>query len=144
MAPPGGEARAREFFARTPFVVALGIEVTGWRDGECETGLVLAPWQLQHHGWAHACVVAALADHGAGGAAFGAIAGDHDAITAEFKINFLRGAAGPRLRGRSRPVHVGRRIVVVESDVFGGDERLCAKALVTLAVRPHGERSAGA
>lgn len=136
MTEPGGEARAREFFAKTPFVQHLGVEVVGWREGECETALTLAPWMLQHHGFAHACVVATLADHGAGGASFGAIPRDHDTITAEFKINFLHPAVGPRLRCRSRPLSVGRTLVVVESEVVAGDQRLCAKALVTLVVRP--------
>ena len=57
-------------------------------------------------------------------------------LTAEFKINLLRPARGERLHCSARGLKPGRRLIVVESDVFiwrDGNPRLTAKAMVTIA-----------
>jgi len=60
-------------------------------------------------------------------------------LTVEFKINFLRPALGDRLRCRSAILRQGRTLHVAESEVYArrdGNEKLVAKAMVTLALVP--------
>ncbi|MEJ2726732.1 MAG: PaaI family thioesterase [Deltaproteobacteria bacterium] len=91
----------------------------------------------QQDGFVHAGVMATMADHTAGYAAFTTVPEDYQILTVEFKINFLRPAYGELLLCRSRVIRGGNRIVISESEVFDerkGGEVLAAKALVTLMV----------
>jgi uncharacterized protein (TIGR00369 family) len=88
----------------------------------------------QQHGFAHAGVIATLADHVAGGAARSVVAEGENVITIEFKINFLNAAKGDTLNAAGKVLKAGKRIVIAESEVFDG-ERLVAKCIETLAVQ---------
>jgi uncharacterized protein (TIGR00369 family) len=93
----------------------------------------------QQDGFAHAGVMATMADHTAGYAAFSLVTEDFRILTLEFKINFLRPAAGKRLVCRAQVVKEGRNILVSDSEVYDqrdGKEKLVAKALVTLMAVP--------
>jgi len=89
----------------------------------------------QQDGFIHAGVMATMADHTAGYAAFTTVPDDYQILTIEFKINFLRPAHGDALVCRSRVIREGNKIIISESEVFDrreGKEVLAAKALVTL------------
>jgi uncharacterized protein (TIGR00369 family) len=89
----------------------------------------------QQDGFIHAGVMATMADHTAGYAAFTTVPEDFQILTIEFKINFLRPAYGAFLSCRSRVIREGTQIIISESEVFDQreeDEILAAKALVTL------------
>jgi uncharacterized protein (TIGR00369 family) len=89
----------------------------------------------QQDGFIHAGVMATMADHTAGYAAFTTVPEDFQILTIEFKINFLRPAHGGSLVCRSRIIREGLQIIIGESEVFdqrADDEVLVAKALVTL------------
>jgi uncharacterized protein (TIGR00369 family) len=78
-----------------------------------------------------------LADHVASGAGGALIRHDQNVPTVEFKINPLRPALGNRLHCRATVLRAGKTIIVAESEGFAGgdgDEKLAAKATVTLAV----------
>ena len=129
--------RVRHIFEAAPFVQHLGIQLVHCEPGRCETRMKIESWQLQQTGVVHAGVQATLADHTAGGAAGTLIAADQLVVSIEFKINLLRPATGDELRCRAVVLRPGTQISVVESEVFavrGGEERLTAKAMVTLAV----------
>jgi uncharacterized protein (TIGR00369 family) len=124
-------------FRDAPFVAHLGIELDGIGDGWCEASLALQGWHLQQTSVAHAGVVATLADHCAGAAASTQLAEGEHVVSIEFKINFLRGARGDRLRCRAEVLKGGRTLVVVESQVYaeaGGRRTLIAKLTATMAV----------
>jgi uncharacterized protein (TIGR00369 family) len=130
--------QVQEIFRRAAFIRDLKLKLSGVGKGWCETTLAPQKRHLQQHGYVHAGVLATMADHTAGGAARGAVRSGQDVITVEFKINFLRKAAG-RLRCRSKVLRAGRSTVVCESDVYAQDsttEQLVSKALVTLAIFP--------
>ncbi|MEW6667039.1 MAG: PaaI family thioesterase [Thermodesulfobacteriota bacterium] len=98
---------------------------------------------LEHHrqqdGFIHAGVMATMADHTAGYAAFTTVPEEFQILTIEFKVNFLRPAFGNALRCRSRVIREGSQIIISESEVFDqreGEETLAAKALVTLMAVP--------
>jgi acyl-coenzyme A thioesterase PaaI-like protein len=60
-------------------------------------------------------------------------------LSIEFKINMLRPATGNLLRCRGEVLKAGRTITVAESWVYassGAEEKMVAKATVTLAVVP--------
>ena len=89
----------------------------------------------QQDGFIHAGVMATMADHTAGYAAFTTVSEEFQILTIEFKINFLRPAHGEALSCLSRVIREGGRIIISESEIFdqrGEEEVLVAKALVTL------------
>ncbi len=99
----------------------------------------IAPVHRQQDGFIHAGVMAAMADHTAGYAAFTAVPEGVQILTVEFKINFLKPAFGKKIVCRSRVIRGGRRVLVSESEVFDVREKketLAAKALVTLMAVP--------
>jgi len=89
----------------------------------------------QQDGFIHAGVMATMADHTAGYAAFTTVPEMYQILTIEFKINFLKPAHGDTLICRARIIREGRQIIIAESevsDVSDGTEMLAAKAMVTL------------
>ncbi|MFH1242866.1 MAG: PaaI family thioesterase, partial [Pseudomonadota bacterium] len=88
----------------------------------------------QQDGFIHAGVIATMADHTAGYAAFTTVPKEFQILTVEFKVNFLRPAYGETLVCRSRVIREGNHIIISESEVFDqreGEEVMAAKALVT-------------
>ncbi|HEV3282879.1 MAG TPA: PaaI family thioesterase [Solirubrobacteraceae bacterium] len=117
-----------------PFAVLLGIElleaspevVRGrleWSPERCTAG------ELMHGG-----ALMALADTCGGACAFlnlpeGAIG----TATIESKTNFLRGVREGSITARTRPLHLGRTMVVLETEVTREDGSLAAKVTQTQA-----------
>jgi uncharacterized protein (TIGR00369 family) len=129
----------RRGFSQAPFIAHLGIELDDLGPGFCAASLVLQPWHMQQTQVVHAGVISTLADHCAGAAASTGLPADEFVVTAEFKINLLRGARGERLRCRAEVLKPGRRLVVVEAQVWsesGGKVELVAKLNATMAVVP--------
>ena len=129
------EKQMREFFASSPFVGELGIELEAVGAGELRTSMVIEERHQQQNGFAHAGVIATLADHSAGCAAGTLMPAGANVLTIEFKLNLLRPAVGERLHCHARVLKPGRTVTVAESEIRADDdERLIAKATVTLAV----------
>ena len=129
--------QVQDIFKRAAFVEDLGIHGVRLEKGECESSLKVQPKHLQQDNLVHAGVIATLADHTAGAAAGTLVQEGEIVLTAEFKINLLRPGRGGELRCCSKVLKPGRMFTVVESEVFSnfkGEEKLIAKALVTLAV----------
>jgi uncharacterized protein (TIGR00369 family) len=133
-------------FRHAPFVAHLGIELEALGPGWCEARLDVQPWHLQQTGVVHAGVVSTLADHCAGAAATTQLAPGEFVVTAEYKINLLRGARGERLHCRAEVLKPGQTLAVVEAQVFAeraGPRELVAKLNATMAViRPRRESPA--
>lgn len=129
----------RRIFHNAPFISALGIDLVSAGDGECATMLTIGSRHLQQDGFVHAGVQSTMADHTAGAAA-GTLIGSGDIVlTAEFKINLLRPARGEALLCRARVINPGRKLMVVESEVYclaDSTETLVSKLLGTMAVVP--------
>ncbi|WP_371226141.1 PaaI family thioesterase [Roseovarius sp. 2305UL8-3] len=73
---------------------------------------------LQQQGFAHAGLTFAIGDSAAGYAALSLMPEDHEVLTTEMKINLLAPGQGDLLIARGRVVKPGRRLMVVQSDVF--------------------------
>lgn len=138
--PNYGET-VRAIFSKAPFVAELGIELVDCGPGWCETRMSIAQRHTQQNGLVHAGVVATIADHTAGASAGTVMAADVMPLTVEYKINLMRAGAGEALRCRAEVLRAGSTLTVSESSVYAvanGEERLIAKALVTLALVPSG------
>jgi uncharacterized protein (TIGR00369 family) len=117
------------------FVADCGFEAVHYERGRLESSLKVLNRHRQQDNYIHAGVIATMADHTAGYAAFSLVSGDYRILTIEFKINFLEPAYGYRLICRSRILREGGQILVGESEVFDrrtDEEVLVAKAMVTL------------
>ena len=133
MSPEAFLQRGAEILAAQPFSRLLGVEIGAVAPGRVELRLALKPELLQQHGFAHGGVLSYLADNAltfAGGTAFAS-----DALTSEYKINYLRPAVGELLIARAEAVSAGRTQAVCRCDVFAvkdGVEKLCAVAQGTI------------
>lgn len=126
-----------EFFQG--FIKTCGINLVSLEHGRAESRLEITGAHSQQDDFAHAGVMATMADHTAGYAAFSVVSEDYRILTLEFKINFLRPATGDGLVCRSQVVKEGKNILVADSEVFSQrneEEKLVAKALVTLMAVP--------
>src|SRR5215204_2588800 len=85
-----GSSLIEQIFANAPFIQALGIELTAFGDGWCETRIQIVPSQQQQHGFVHAGVIMTLTDHTCGGAAATMAPEGRDVITIENKVSFLQ------------------------------------------------------
>ena len=121
------------------FIAHLGMTVVTVDKGMLEARVEVKPEFRQQDGFTHAGVIATLADHTAGYAAYTVIPEDHRILTVEYKINFLRPAFGNTLVARSRVIKPGRKLLACESEIYDGredQEVLCAKAMLTMASVP--------
>ncbi len=120
---------ARSIFAGQAFSAHMGarlVEITGRRT---VIELALGDALRQQHGYAHGGVLSYLADNAITFAGGVALLGD--ALTGEFKINYLRPAAGPLLRAIGEPVSVSGRQAVCQCRILSLDGK--GETLVALA-----------
>lgn len=114
--------KIRNSFAQQSLMTTLGAELEQIDAGLVRISAPLLPGSLQQHGVAHAGVTFALGDSAAGYAALTRMAAEAEVVTAEMKINLLAPAQGPRLVAEGRIIRAGRRLTVVQADVFGGPD----------------------
>lgn len=121
------------------FPAYCGFEVVRVASGIFEAQLKIRPEHCQQDGFVHAGVIATMADHTAGYAAFTTVSEKFRILTIEFKINFFKPAINDIIFCRSKVISGGKKVIFSESEVFSVDERhkkLIAKALVTLMAVP--------
>lgn len=121
------------------FIEYCGYEAEVVQRGYFQSRVEIRDHHRQQDGFIHAGVMATMADHTAGYAAFTTVPEEFQILTVEFKINFLRPAYGDALVCRSRVIREGNQVIISESEVFDrreGVETLVAKALVTLMSVP--------
>lgn len=129
------DKRIRESFARQEFMRTLGAEITSVTAGSVEIRLPIRKELQQQHGFAHAGVVASIADSACGYAALSLMEPGDDVVSVEFKLNLLSPAVGEQLVARARVVRSGKRLSVTACDVFAisrGEEKCVATFLGTM------------
>jgi uncharacterized protein (TIGR00369 family) len=117
-----------------PFAALVGIELVEANAEVVRGRLPWAPERCTGGGLLHGGAVMALADSCGGACAFlnlpeGAIG----TATIESKTNFLRGVREGAITASARPLHKGRTMAVIETEVVGDDGRLVAKVTQTQA-----------
>ena len=126
-----------KLFHSAPFMADLGVEPTAVAEGKVSAAIVLQPKHLQHTGVVHAGVLASLADHSMGAAAQTMAPDGHWVLTAEFKVNLLRGAKGEKLVCEAWVLKPGKQIMFTEAEVYavsGNERQLVVKASGTMAL----------
>ena len=121
------------------FPANCGFEAERVAFGIFESRLKIRPMHSQQDGFVHAGVIATMADHTGGYAAYTTISEKYRILTIEFKINYFKPAIGEFIVCRSKVINNGKKIKVSESEVFAvseGQEKLVSKAMVTLIAVP--------
>jgi uncharacterized protein (TIGR00369 family) len=121
------------------FPAYLGFQVEQVEYGKFAARLQIRPDHRQQDGFVHAGVIATMADHTGGYAAYTLVSEQSRILTIEFKINYFKPANGDAIVCRSRILNAGKRIIVSESEVFslsGDSEKLVSKAIITLMAVP--------
>ena len=121
--------------AAAPFTAFLGIEMVSasaqevksqiaWREELCTAGGVL-----------HGGALMALADNTGGFCAFLNLPeGAAGTATIESKTNFFGPVRGGHVHAVSRPLHTGRRTIVVDTELYDDADKLVARVTQTQAV----------
>lgn len=118
-----------------PLCATLGIRVRAYRPGHVELAVDWAPALCTSGGVLHGGIIMTLADSAAGLCAFLSLPSAAQATaTIEGKTNFLAAIRSGTATAVARPLHVGSRTIVIETDVRAGDGRLAARTLQTQAV----------
>ena len=123
-----------DLVAMMPFAVVLGIELDAaaaeevtatmaWRDELCTT-----------FGAMHGGAMVALADSTGAVCAFLNLPAGATTSTIESKTNFFRGVREGSLHATSRPLHVGRTTIVVQTDLVDDRGKRVAQVTQTQAV----------
>jgi uncharacterized protein (TIGR00369 family) len=98
----------------------VGLQAGPARDGRAEVRLVAGDRHLNPHGSVHGGVLATLADTAMGLAV--ASTGDGERpVTIEMKVTYLQPGQPGLLRAEATTRKPGRRITIVEAEVFQGD-----------------------
>jgi uncharacterized protein (TIGR00369 family) len=124
---------ARQIFASQPFSQFIGAQLTSSGPKDAEICLPIVDNLKQQDGFVHGGVISYLADNSitfAGGLALGG-----NALTSEFKINYLKPAVGSLLVARAHAKSVGKRQAVCQCEIYAvedGEESLCAIAQGTV------------
>jgi 1,4-dihydroxy-2-naphthoyl-CoA hydrolase len=119
--------------AQMPLGTQLGIRTFGDAE-EVEATLQWAPELCTAGGVLHGGVVMSLADAAGAVCAFLNLPAGAATTTIESKTNFLGAVRGGEVRARARPLHVGKRTIVVETELFDESGHRVAKTTQTQAV----------
>src|SRR5262245_58783781 len=116
-----------------PLGATLGIRTFGGPD-EVDATLEWAPELCTAAGALHGGVLMALADSAGGVCAFLNLPSGASTVTIESKTNFLGAIREGVVTARARPLHVGSRTIVVETDLFDESGRRVGRTTQTQAV----------
>jgi len=117
-----------------PFTRLLGMEMVRVDAGEVTARLEHRPELCTSGGVLHGGAVMALADSTGAMCALQNLPEGAGTSTIESKTNFLRPLRSGHALAVSRPLHVGRTVIVVETEISDPDGRIAAKVIQTQAV----------
>jgi 1,4-dihydroxy-2-naphthoyl-CoA hydrolase len=118
-----------------PLAGTLGIEVDHAAPDEVRGGMDWAPERCTAAGVLHGGAIMSFADTLGGVCAFLNLPdGATGTATVESKTNFFRAVRGGRVHGITRPLHIGRSFIVVQTDVTDDEGRRIAQVTQTQAV----------
>lgn len=124
-----------QLYELVPFARALGVEVIMQSKEEVRARIPWAPERCTSGGVLHGGAVMALADTtGAVTAFLNLPEGAAGTTTIESKTNFLRAVRDGYVEAVSRPLHAGRTMIVIETDVLDAAGTLAARVTQTQAV----------
>jgi len=119
-----------------PFARLLGVELTGAAPDEVRATLAWAEERCTTGGVLHGGALMSLADTVGAVCAFLNLPEGAGTSTIESKTNFLRAVTKGHVEAVAKPLHVGRTVIVVETDVFDERGKRVARITQTQAVLP--------
>jgi 1,4-dihydroxy-2-naphthoyl-CoA hydrolase len=120
--------------AAMPFAATIGVDIEAVAAEEVRGSLAWSPERCTAGGILHGGALMALADGLGGVCAFLNLPPGAGTATIESKTNFFRAVREGRVTAMSRPLHVGRSVVVVETDLRDDAGRHVARVTQTQAV----------
>jgi uncharacterized protein (TIGR00369 family) len=120
--------------ATMPHAVELGIEL---QDASPESVTATMPYDKRHTtlgGALHGGALMAFADSLGAVCAFLNLPEGAGTSTIESKTNFLRGVTAGQVSGTAKPIHAGRRTIVVQTELRDDAGKLVALTTQTQAV----------
>jgi uncharacterized protein (TIGR00369 family) len=117
-----------------PFAVTLGIELVSADVEEVRGRLQWSPERCTAAGIMHGGALMSLADTLGGVCAFLNLPPGTTTATIESKTNFFRAVREGTVTGTARPKHVGRSIIVVQTELVDDAGRDVALVIQTQAV----------
>jgi acyl-CoA thioesterase len=120
---------------KNPFAQLVGFTLRLGRrgSGTCTAALEVRPELLNPNGVVHGGALFSMADTVMGAALYSTLGPGEYCATIEIKIHFLQPVTKGKIRCRTRLVHRGRRIAVLESHM-SVDRQPVAQALGTFAI----------
>lgn len=123
------------FMTRTmPFMGVIGAEAIAAAAAEVRTRLAWDESRCTSGGLLHGGALMALADGTGGWCAFLNLPEGAGTATIESKTNLVRAVRTGSVEAISRPLHVGRTVIVVDTEVRDEQGRLVARTTQTQAV----------
>lgn len=125
--------------AQQGFIKYIGLVSVSMKPGEFTTRLKLQKHHAQQDGFAHAGVIATMADHTAGYASYSLVPEGQSILSLEYKISYLQPASGEFLECKAWVLKPGKRILFTEALVYsvkGDVKTLVAKATHTMVAVP--------
>jgi uncharacterized protein (TIGR00369 family) len=110
-------ARIAASFKAQGLMSTLGATLAHVSDGEVHIALPFSAHLSQQHGYVHAGAITSVVDSACGYAALTRAAADHEVVSAEFKINFMRPALGERFLAVGRVQQAGKLLTVCTGEV---------------------------
>lgn len=118
-----------------PLAATLGFTADAAGPDEVVLSLDWAEKLTTGGGVLHGGMVMALADTSGAVCAFLNLPeGAGGTTTIESKTNFFAATRSGTVKAHSRPLHVGRRVIVVETEIRGDNGKLAAKTIQSQAV----------
>jgi uncharacterized protein (TIGR00369 family) len=123
-----------ELVATMPFAAELGVDVSAAGKEEVRGRLDWAPERCTAGGVLHGGALMGLADSLGAICAFLNLPDGASTATIESKTNFFRAVRGGHVDAVSRPLHVGRTSIVVQTELADAEARPVAVVIQTQAV----------
>ena len=119
-----------------PFAATVGIVLDAATPDEVRGRLPWSPERCTAGGILHGGALMTLADSLGAVCAFLNLPEGARTTTVSSSTAFIRGVRGGEVTGTSRPLHAGRTLIVVQTDLADADGRRVAQVTQTQAVLP--------
>jgi uncharacterized protein (TIGR00369 family) len=135
-------SRLEASFNAQGLMSTLGAQLVRVEDGEVHILLPFHQGLTQQHGYTHAGAITSVVDNACGYAALTKAPEDHEVLTVEFKVNFVRPAIGEQFLAIGRVQTSGKLISVctgeVLAEVDGGNKIVAIMQATMMYVRRNG------
>lgn len=121
MLSPEIVTKIEKSFKKQSMMTAFGTSISEIDEGRVTLTSSIPATCRQQQGFAHAALTFGIGDSAAGYAALSLMPEDADVLTTEMKINLLAPGTGDRLVATGRVIKPGRRLMIVQADVWAED-----------------------